>query len=168
MDEFLAFVTIDVWTMLFTWGNLLILFFLMKKFLFKPVNNILQKRQDEVDTMYSEASKNSEEAKKMREEYTKKLTDSKNEAEEIIKTATRKAVFKEEEIISAAHGEANKIVERAKAQIENEKQSAFAELRSNVSELSVMIASKVLEKDIKESDHKAIIDKLIEDMGEAK
>lgn len=168
MDEFLAFVTIDVWTMLFTWGNLLILLFLMKKFLFKPVNNILQKRQDEVDEMYSQASKNSEEAKKMREEYTKKLIDSKNEAEEIVKTATRKAVLKEEEIISEAHEEASKIIERAKVQIENERSSAFSELRSDVSELSVMIASKVLEKDIKESDHKEIIDKFIEDMGEAK
>ena len=168
MDEFLAFVTIDVWTMLFTWGNLLILFLLLKKFLFKPVNNILQKRHDEVDAMYSEASKNSEEAKKMREEYTKKLIDSKNEAEEIIKTAARKAILKEEEIISEAQGEANKIIKRAKAQIENERNSAFAELRSDVSELSVMIASKVLEKDIKESDHKEIIDKFIENMGEAK
>ncbi len=168
MDEFLAFVTIDVWTMLFTWGNLLILLFLMKKFLFKPVNNILQKRQDEVDEMYSQASKNSEDAKKMREEYTKKLIDSKNEAEEIIKTATRKAVLKEEEIISEAHEESSKIIERAKVQIENERSSAFSELRSDVSELSVMIASKVLEKDIKESDHKEIIDKFIEDMGEAK
>ena len=168
MDEFLAFVTIDVWTMLFTWGNLLILLLLMKKFLFKPVNNILQKRKDEVDEMYKAAADDKEAASKMREEYSKKLSDAKNEAEEIVKSAARKAVLKEEEIISGANEQAGKIIERAQGQIELQKNSAFAELREDVSELSIMIASKVLEKDISESDHKEMIDKFINEIGEAK
>lgn len=168
MDEFLAFVTIDVWTMLFTWGNLLILLLLLKKFLFKPVNNILQKRQDEVDEMYKSATEDKNAAHQMREDYEKRLSDAKNEANEILKTATRKAVLKEEEIITDANNQASKIIERAHGQIELEKSSAFAELRDEVSELSVMIASKVLERDISESDHKEMIDKIISEMGEAK
>ena len=48
MDKYLAFFTVDVWTMLFTWVNMLILFTVMKKFLFKPVMNILDQRDAEI------------------------------------------------------------------------------------------------------------------------
>jgi len=168
MDEFLAFVTIDVWTMIFTWGNLIILFILMKKFLFKPVNNILDKRKSEIDEMYKNASEDETAAKEMKKDYEAKLHDAKIEADEIVKSASRKAVLREEEIISEANAQASKIIERAKGQIEIERSNALAELREDVSEISVMIASKVLEKDIKESDHREIIDKFINEMGESK
>ena len=166
MEEFLAFVTIDVWTMIFTWGNLIILFLLMKKFLFKPVNNILDKRKEEINTMYKNAEEDEITAKEMKNEYEMRLRDAKNEADEIVKTASRKAILKEEEIISEANIQASKIIERAKNQVEIERSNALAELREDVSEISVMIASKVLEKDIKESDHRDIIDKFINEMGE--
>ena len=118
--------------------------------------------------MYKSATEDKNAAHQMREEYEKRLSDAKNEANEILKTATRKAVLKEEEIITDANNQASKIIERAHGQIELEKSSAFAELRDEVSELSVMIASKVLERDINESDHKEMIDKIIREMGEAK
>ena len=50
MGEYLSFVTIDVWTMIFTWANLLILFLLMKKFLFGPVRRIIEKREEEINS----------------------------------------------------------------------------------------------------------------------
>ena len=168
MEEFLAFVTIDVWTMIFTWGNLLILFLLMKKFLFKPVNNILDKRKSEIDEMYKNASENEIAAKEMKEEYETRLSEAKSEADDIVKNASRKAVLKEEEIIAEANVQASKIIERAKNQVEVEKSNAMSQLREDVSEISVMIASKVLEKDITENDHREIIDKFINEIGEMK
>lgn len=168
MDEFLAFVTIDVWTMIFTWGNLIILLLLMKKFLFKPVNNILEKRKNEVDEMYKNASESEKTANELKNEYSVKLSKAKEEAEDIVKTASRKAVLKEEEIINEANLEASRIIERAKHQIDLEKSNAMAELREEVSDISVMIASKVLEKDINVAEHKEMIDKFINEIGEAK
>lgn len=168
MDEFLAFVTIDVWTMIFTWGNLIILLLLMKKFLFKPVNNILDKRKNEIEEMYKSASDDKIAANEMKEEYTLKLNKAREDAEEIVKSASRKAILKEEEIISDANLQASKIIERAKGQIELERSNAFAELREDVSSISIMIASKVLEKDIDESDHREMIDKFIGEIGDKK
>lgn len=49
MNEYLPFVSIDTWTMIFTWANLLILFLLLKKFLFKPVTKILDERAEEIE-----------------------------------------------------------------------------------------------------------------------
>ena len=68
MDEFLSFVTIDVWTMVMTWGNLLILFLLMKKFLFGPVKKILDERQAIIEKDLSDANLAKEDAEKLKEE----------------------------------------------------------------------------------------------------
>jgi len=168
MDEFLAFVTIDVWTMLFTWGNLIILFLLMKKFLFKPVNNLLERRQKEAAQMLESAEKDMKEADELKAQYKEKIDDAKKEAGEMIKEASRKAALKEEEIIKDANEKASKIIERANKQISLEKESAFAELKEDISSISVMLASKVLEKDISEEDHKEIIGKFIDEIGESK
>lgn len=166
MEEFMAFVTIDVWTMLFTWGNLIILFLLMKKFLFKPVNNILEKRKQEIGDMYDKAESDKKEAQKLLGEYSEKIQSANVEADEIIKTAKELAVKKQDEILSEANSGALKILERAEKNIELEKSKAKAELLSEVSSLSVMMASKILEKDISAAEHKEIIDKFINEMGD--
>lgn len=166
MEEFMAFVTIDVWTMLFTWGNLIILFLLMKKFLFKPVNNILEKRKQEIGDMYDKAESDKKEAQKLLGEYSEKIQSANVEADEIIKTAKELAVKKQDEILSEANSGALKILERAEKNIELEKSKTKAELLSEVSSLSVMMASKILEKDISAAEHKEIIDKFINEMGD--
>ena len=56
MEKYLAFFTVDVWTMIFTWVNMFILFTVMKKLLFKPVMNVLEQREAEVKKIYDEAN----------------------------------------------------------------------------------------------------------------
>lgn len=162
----MAFVTIDVWTLIFTWGNLIILFLLMKKFLFKPINNILEKRKKEIDEMYDDAETSKNEAEKLLSEYNEKVSGAKEEAEGILKNAKERALLKEEEIVNNAKADAAKIMARAEREIELEKSSARAELLEEVSSLSVIMASKILEKDIKEEDHKEMIDKFINEIGD--
>ena len=55
MAEYLEFISINPWHIIMTWGNLLILVLLLKKFLFKPVNAVLEKRKSEVDAVYAGA-----------------------------------------------------------------------------------------------------------------
>ena len=69
MGETLSFVSIDVWTLIFTWVNLIILFLIMKKLLFKPVKNMMDQRQNEIDKMYTDA----EECKSRAEEMEKEV-----------------------------------------------------------------------------------------------
>lgn len=166
MEKYLAFVTIDVWTMIFTWVNLLILFLLMKKFLFKPVRNIIEKRAEEISNFLSEAHSKNEEAGKLKEEYTKKLSAAKDTAEDIIKTATRNAQLREEEIIKDAHKKATDILERAEVQIEQQKKAALSDIKNEISHMATSIASKIIEKDINENDHTKLIDEFIDEMGD--
>lgn len=165
--KFLDFVTIDVWTLIFTWGNLLILLLLMKKFLFKPVRKMMLDRENEVKAMYDDAENSKSDAAKLKAEYENKLSVARDDAEEIIKTATRNAALKSEEIIAEAHSSAAGIIERADKQIEAEKRNAENELKDEVAGLAVSIASKVIEKELDEEKHKELINSFIDKMGDA-
>lgn len=167
MEEFLAFVTIDKWTMLFTWGNLIILFLLMKKFLFKPVKAVIDAREKEVNDMLDSAAADKTQAESMKDEYTKKLEEARSDAETIVSGAVRNARLKEEEILKEAREQASAVMQRAENQIELEKKKALDDIKNDVSDMAVAIASKVIEKDISEKDHEEIINKFIDEMGGA-
>ncbi|MBQ9097579.1 MAG: F0F1 ATP synthase subunit B [Clostridia bacterium] len=167
MENYLSFVTIDLWTLIFTWGNLLILFLLMKKLLFKPVTDILNKREQEVNDIYDNANTTKEEAANLKSEYTAKLADAKNTAEQIIEGAVKKAQQDEEKIIKDARFKAEQIIKRAEENIELEKKNAFNKLKNDISGMAVSLASKIVERDVDETEHHKMIDEFIDSIGEA-
>lgn len=167
MDEFLSFVTIDVWTMIMTWGNLLILFFAMKKFLFKPVKNIIDKRQEEIEKSISDAALKNEEAENLKNEYEKRLKEAKIEADNILKSAVKNAQLKEEEILKDANKKASDIKKRADEEIELQKKTAFSDIKDEVSDIAISIATKIIKKDINEKDHEELINEFIDEIGDA-
>ncbi len=167
MQEYLSFVTIDVWTLIFTWGNLLILFFLMKKLLFVPVTNILNKRQQDVNDIYDNANTAKAEAQNLKSEYETRLASAENEADRLIKSAMHKAQLNEEIIINEAKVKADFIKKQAYEDIELEKQNAANELKNDISDMAVTLASKIIERDLDESAHHEMIKKFIDCAGEA-
>ena len=166
--EYESFVSIDIWTMIFAWCNLIILFFILKKLLFKPIMNMIDQRKKEIDDMYTDASTSKEQAETMRADYEVKLTRANEESEQIIRDATRKAQLKEEEILRDAQAQASKTLRRAEEQIEMEKKHALNEIKDEVSGMAVAIASAVLERDVKAEENSAIIDNFIESLGDGK
>ena len=168
MEKYLDFVTIDVWTLIFTWGNLLILFLLLKKFLFKPVRKMMLDRENEVKAMYDDAEKSKSDAASLKCEYEERISNAKNEAEKIVKDATHTAAVKSEEIILEAHNSAKGILERADRQIEADKRNAENELKNEISGIALSIASKVIEEEIDPDKHKKLIDNFISEMGDSK
>lgn len=167
MEDFLSFVTIDFWEMIFTWGNLLILLLLMKKFLFKPVKNILDKRQNEIDASYSEAEKANEEASALKAEYEDRLSAAKDEATVLITDATRRASLAEEEILRDAHVKAEKIIARAEEQTELDRQNAIGQVKNEISDIAIALASKIIEKEISKDDHEKMIDNFIDSVDDS-
>ena len=69
------FISLELWTSIFTLCNLVILFFVMKKLLFKPVKKMIDSRQQEVDDMYANANQDKEAAAQMKTEYEEKLAE---------------------------------------------------------------------------------------------
>ena len=164
-DAFESFVGVNVWTMIFAWCNLLILYIFLKKILFKPVKNMIDSRQKEVDDMYTSAENAEADAKAMKAEYEKKLSTANEESEEILRTAQRRAMLKEEEILKEASVEAQRIRDRADEEIELEKKRMVNEVKDEVSKMAIDIASAVIERDVSEDEHKELIDDFISNMG---
>ena len=165
-DGFESFVGVNFWTMIFAWINLLILYLLMKKYLFGPIKAMIDSRQKEVDDMYTEAEDAKSEAEGMRLEYEERLSGAKAEGEEIIRDAQRRAEDREESIIKNAEAEAERILERAEVEIELERRRAVNEVKNEVSAMALSIAEAVIERDVSESEHKDLIDSFIDKMGE--
>lgn len=161
-----AFVGVNWFTMLAAWCNLLILFLFLKKLLFKPLKNMIDSRQKEIDDMYADAEGSKAEAAELKSEYEAKLENANNESEEILKSAMRRAKLREEEILKEANEKAARTVERAYEQVELEKKRAINEVKNEVSEMAIGIASAVIERDVKGDEHKDLIDSFIDNMGD--
>ena len=160
-----AFVSIGWWEILVTICNTLITFLIIKKFLFKPVKKMLAAREEEVQAIYSNAEKAQTEAEQMRSEYTERLSRAKAEAAEIVGSATRRATVRSEEILRESSQQAAAMMKKAENTIEQERRKAMNELKDEVASLSVMIASKVVERDVKEADHERFIEEFIDKVG---
>ena len=160
-----AFVSIGWWEILVTMCNTLITFLIIKKFLFKPVKKMLAAREEEVQGMYGAAEKTQAEAEQMRREYTERLAKAKEEAAEIVGSATRRATVRSEEILKESSQQAVAMMKKAENTIEQERKKAMNELKDEVASLSVMIASKVVERDVKEADHERFIEEFIDKVG---
>lgn len=165
LEKFEDFVGVNLWTMLFAWLNLLILYFILKKLAFGPLKNMIDSRQREIDDMYSDAEKSRADAEAMKADYEERMGNAKEESEEIVKAAIRRAQLREEEILREAEGKAERVMERAEEQIELEKKHMVNEVKDEVSKMAIDIASAVIERDVSEDEHKKLIDSFIDKMG---
>ncbi len=168
LQNFEDFVGVNPWTMLFAWLNLLILYLFLKKLAFKPLKNMIDSRQKEIDDMYGEAEKSLAEANESKAAYEEKLKAANDESEEILKAAGRRAKLREEEILRDANAEARRTLERAEEQIELERKNAINQVKNEVSDMAISIASAVIERDVKAEEHTELINDFINQMGDEK
>ena len=163
---FSEFLTIEPGTCIIAILNLLILFFVFKKFLFKKVNAVLISRQEEVQKAFDDAEIASAKAKQLEDEYKDKISQAKEESAEIVKSATQKAQHRSDEIISQAKDEAGSIITKAHTDIEREKKHAINQMKDEISDIAFMVASKVVEKEISSEDNDKLIEEFINNVGE--
>ncbi|MGN0444501.1 MAG: F0F1 ATP synthase subunit B [Acutalibacteraceae bacterium] len=158
-------ISVNLWDIVVSLCNLAILFLILKKFLYKPVRKMLQQRQKSVDDKYAQAQEALSKAESDKAEYEKKLGLAKSDAQAIIKKATDTADERSKEIVSSAREEASLIINRAQSAAELEKKKAEQEIKGEIVSVSTLLAEKLLEREISEDDHKAMIDSFIEEIG---
>ena len=163
--EFKSVVTIS-WELLFQIINTVILFVVLKKILFKPVLNIIDSREEGIKNDIATGQQAKNEGLALKAEYEQKLAVAKKEGQEIIKQATLRAEQKSDEIISTE--EASNLKDRASKDIAQEREKVMNELKNDISSIAILAASKVIEEDIDQSKHEEMINKFIEEVGEAK
>lgn len=155
------------WTFVAQICNLFLTVFLVKKFLFDRINKILDQRKQMADSQLADAAKAKEDALTMRSEYEQSIGNAKDEARQIIAQAQQDAQQRGEAILADAKKEVNSLKEKASADIAQERAAAYREMKSEIGDIAVSIAGKVIEKEVKEQDHQRLIDQFISDVGEA-
>ena len=139
----------------------------MKRFLFKPVNAILEKRQQAADAQFAEADRQKAEAKESQEHYDALVQGAEDEKKRIVANARQEASAEYGRIVSEAKDKADGIVEKAKADAENEKAAAMQQADAAVRDMVVTAAARMVAmKDAKESD-RALYDKFLAETKEA-
>jgi F-type H+-transporting ATPase subunit b len=155
------------------WGDIIfqlfifiVLMVLLKKFAWGPLMGIMKQREEHVAGEISAAEQSRVEAKKLLEEQRSLLKEARSEAQVLIENAKKQGDIQREEIIAIARTEADRIKESAKLEIEQQKEKAVAAIREQVASLSVLIASKVIEKELNAADQDKLINEYIQEAGD--
>lgn len=159
-------ISVNIWQILVSLLNLLILFLLFKKFLFKPVNNVLNKRQSEIDDKYEAADEAKRIAENNRQMWDEKIGTAKAQTDEMIKNAQDSARRQGETILLKAKEQADGIIHQAENQAQLEMKKAEDGIKREIVEISTALANKILEREINADDHRSLIDSFIEKIGD--
>ena len=162
---FESFIGINFWTALFILLNTLTIFFVAKKFLFIPVKNMIDSRQKEIDDMYASADNAKASAEAMQSEYQQKLSAAQATSERMVQEAVARGQAKEEEIIRPANSEAAAILDKAAADIAQEKKKAINDAKDEISEMAMAIAGKVVGRELTAADQSKLVDSFIDELG---
>ncbi|RBW68723.1 F0F1 ATP synthase subunit B [Bacillus taeanensis] len=144
----------------------LVLLALLRKFAWGPLMGIMKQREQHISSEIETAEKNRKEAATYLEQQRDELKKAREEAQGIIESAKKLGESQREEIIEASRKEAERIKQDALAQIEREKDAAVSALREQVSSLSIMIASKVIEKELNEGEQEKLINEYLQEVGD--
>ena len=167
MELYQALITLDGWTFLAQICNLMIQLVIFKKFLLKPIKQVIADRKAKADSEIADAQKLRTEAEAMKADYEQNLQNARTEANQIVATAQKTATARSEEIVGEARAQAAALKQKAEADIAQERKKAVNEVKDEIGGIAMEIASKVVEREISEKDHKDLIDEFIKNVGEA-
>ena len=166
MGYFEDFIGVNLWTALFTLLNTLTVIYVGTKFLFKPVMKIIAERQAEIDEMYSDADKAKADATAMEAEYKQTLSAAQATSERLVKEAVARGQSREEEIVRNANAEAAAILDKAAADVAQEKKKAINDAKDEISDLALAIAGKVVGRELNAADQAKLVDDFINGLGD--
>ena len=167
MQLYQALITLDGWTFLAQICNLMIQLVIFKKLLLNPVKKVIAERKAKADSQIADAEKLRTEAEAVKAEYEQNLQNARTEANQIVASAQKTAAARSEELLGEARAQAAALKQKAEADIAQERKKAVNEVKDEIGGMAMEIASKVVEREIKEADHQDLIDEFIKNVGEA-
>lgn len=159
-------ISINIWSIVISLANLVILFLILKKFLYKRVKKALAKRQETLENQYSQAEADRAAAAEERAHWEQKMETAEEEADRIIKEASGDADNRSRRIVAEARDKADDIVRQAELEAERELKKAEAEVKQEIIDVSAVLAGKMLSREVDPRDHKEMIDSFIDSIGE--
>ncbi|MDP4118420.1 MAG: F0F1 ATP synthase subunit B [Bacillota bacterium] len=147
--------------------NLIILYVVLRKILFKPVTAFMENRTLSIRNSIENAEKQKAEAEELRFEYEKQLKNAKAEAEKIVAEGHAKAVLDAEKVIGDAKREASLILKNAGEEIEHERAQMLKDIRNEVAELAILAASKLMEENMSTAKNMQFVNDFLDKEGVA-
>ncbi|MEK4566487.1 F0F1 ATP synthase subunit B [Alkalicoccobacillus gibsonii] len=155
------------------WGSIVvqllgfvILLALLSKFALRPLLGIMEQREKLVNDQIDSAERNRKDAEELLNQQREELNKAKKEAQGIIENAKKLGEQQGLDIVKASKEEAQRMKDTAIAEIQNEKDQAVVALREQVASLSVLIAQKVIEKELDEKAQEQLIQDYLKQAGE--
>lgn len=160
--------TVEWGTALYQLVVFLVLFLLLRKYALGPLLGVMEARQNKIASDIASAEKNREEAIKLIEEQKAELQAARQDASKIIENARLSAAKQADDIVVKAKEEAELFKKNAQTEINREKEQAMAALREQVGALSVMLATKIIEKELDNNQQEKLVSDFLKEVGEAK
>lgn len=152
--------------LLFTIINLVVLYLLLKKFLIKPVTDVMEKREMLIADGLSQASNAKEEALRLKQEYEAALTGAREESVKIVEKAQTQAKAEYERIVKDANHKAGSLLDSAKANIQLEREQTMKELQSEIAGLAMTAAAKIVSDKTENQGNQEIYNQFLKEVGE--
>ena len=162
--QFLDVISVNVWAILASLANLLLLTWIIKKFLFKPVKKMLDARRAAIDEDYAQAKAAREEAEESRLNYEAAMAAARQTSDQIIADASRTAEYRSNESVAEARERASEIRRQAETDALLERKKAEDEMKHEIANVSAQLTGKLLQREINEEDHRNLIDSFLNDL----
>ena len=147
--------------------NLIILYLILRKILFKPVTEFMENRTKSIQDSIKDSEKQKADAEDMKRKYEKQLKEAKADSEKIIDEATAKANRISDKVIDDAKQEAQLILADARIEIEHEREQMIKAVRNEVAGLALAAATKVMEANMDKESNRVLVDKFLDEAGVA-
>ena len=157
-------ISVNIWAILASLANLLILTLIVKRFLFKPVKKIVDARRAAIDGEYAQAKAARDAAEESRENYEAAMAAARQTADQMLADATRTAEHRSNEIVAEARERATEIRRQAETDAVLERRKAEDEMKHEIADVSARLTGKLLEREINEEDHRKLIDSFLKDL----
>lgn len=168
MEESIVDLNLNLWTILFTLFNAVVLFLILRKLLFAPVMSFIEQRRSNIQNEIASADNLKTEANALKEEYDKRLTGIDDEKKTIIDEARKMSSYIYEKSKKEAEKEKERIIKNAETEKNHLYEKAKEDLRKETAILSIDIAEEILKKNIDKDANKQILDSLIDELSNVK
>jgi len=138
----------DLGLMVWTAVTFLTLVFILTKFVWKPILHGINNREDKIREDLARAEKSQMEAEKTRQKYETQLAEAQRTIQDMITQARQEGEKARAELLASAKSESEKIVEKGRRDLEGETDKLRVKLRTEVAELSLSVAEKILNRSV--------------------
>lgn len=152
--------------LLFSVINILILYLGCKKFLFKPVNAIIAKRQEEIDAGFAEADRAKAEAEEIRSKQDAIIAAANEESHRIVSEAKTKAKAERNRIIERAKEDADRVMAQAQLEIEADRKRTMKAMEHQIADLVMTATEKIVGEKRDAAKDMAMYDKFLAEVGD--